>query len=95
MTIGENDRGVRFRGVLATQMPPGMTAGWRVGFRFPRGFQRLVLSFIQMIQAHLSRHARPCAGHPRKPRGGVPQFVYGRDKPAMTTQVNRLAEAED
>jgi len=53
----------------------------------------LVLRRIQMVQDYRTRHARPtgprlarpedkpCAGHPRKPAGFVPQVVDGRDAP--------------
>jgi hypothetical protein len=41
----------------------------------------LLLRRIQMVPSHWTRHARPCAGHPRKSAKLASLLVGGRDEP--------------
>jgi hypothetical protein len=54
----------------------------------------LVLRRMQMVQFRRIRHARPCAGHPRKPAGHVPPIVDGRDEPGHDVVMNLVSASE-
>jgi hypothetical protein len=72
---------------LSSGRPRGRTRGLamtgrRQQFNLIQIRPELVLRRIHMVQLYCTRHARPCAGHPRKPTEFVPRLGDGRDKPA-------------